>query len=116
MLKKENRLSSDFEFNVARKYGRYYESPLTHTYFLIPKNYHGPTKVGIVVSNKFSKKAVERNKVKRIYRKIVVENFEKINKGDLWIVIHPKFSSLKKTYEEISTDFNKILQKASISN
>ncbi|MFZ2664344.1 MAG: ribonuclease P protein component [Patescibacteria group bacterium] len=116
MLKKENRLSSDFEFNVSRKYGRYYESPLTHTYFLIPKNYQGPTKIGIVVSNKFSKKAVERNRVKRIYRKVVEENFEKLNKGDLWIVIHPKFGSLNKTYEEINTDFNKILQKASFSN
>ncbi|NMB91306.1 ribonuclease P protein component [candidate division WWE3 bacterium] len=116
MLKKENRLSSDFEFNVSRKYGRYYESPLVHTYFLIPKNYQGPTKVGIVVSNKFSKKAVERNRIKRIYRKVVEENFEKINKGDLWIVIHPKIGSSSKTYEEINLDFNNLLQKASFSN
>ena len=116
MLKRENRLSSDFEFNVTRKYGKYFEGHFFHIYFLIPQKYTGPTKVGIVVSNKFSKKAVERNKVKRLFREIVAKNFEKINSGNLWVVIHPKFSSLSKTNEEISADFNKILQKASFTN
>ena len=115
MLKKENRLSSNFEFNVTRKYGKYYKGKYFHIYFLIPKNYEGPTKVGIVVSNKFSKKAVERNKVKRLFREVVKDNFEKINKGYLWVVIHPKVSCLNKSYEEISTDFDKILQEASFS-
>ncbi len=57
MLKRENRLSSDFEFNITRKYGKYFNGKYFHIYFLRPKNYNGPTKVGIVVSNKFSKKA-----------------------------------------------------------
>lgn len=115
MLKKENRLSSNFEFNTTRKYGRYYSGRYFHIYFLIPTNYNGPTKVGVVVSNKFSKKAVERNRVKRVYREVIRKNFEKIDKGSLWIVIHPKFNSLEKNYEEISTDFNKVIQKASFS-
>ncbi len=115
MLKKENRLSTNFEFNVARKHGRYYVGKYFHAYFLVPKNYDGPVKVGIVVSNKFSKKAVERNRVKRVYREVIRDNFDKINKGSLWLVIHPKFNSLEKGYEEINTDFNKVLQKASIS-
>ncbi len=115
MLKKENRLSSNFEFNVARKYGRYYAGKFFHIYFLIPKNYNGPTRVGVVVSNKFSKSAVERNRVKRVYREVVRENFGKIDKGNLWVVIHPRFNSLGKNYEEINTDFNKVLQKASFS-
>jgi len=116
MLKKENRLSSDFEFNVTRKYGKYFEGQYFHIYFLTPQKYEGPTKVGIVVSNKFSKKAVERNKVKRLFREAVLKNFEKINCGNLWVVIHPKFSSLSKTNEEISTDFNNVLQKASFTH
>lgn len=115
MLKKENRLSSNFEFNTTRKYGRYYSGKYFHIYFLIPKDYSGPTKVGVVVSNKFSKKATERNRVKRVFREVVRKNFDSINKGSLWIVIHPKFNSLEKGYEEISTDFNKVLQKESIS-
>lgn len=116
MLKKENRLSSNFEFNVARKYGKYVEGDLFHIYFLKPKNYEGSTKIGIVVSNKFSKKAVERNRAKRLYREVIKNNFQKLPKENLWIVIHPKFNSLGKTYEEINFDFNKVLQKTSFSN
>ena len=115
MLKKENRLSTDFEFNITRKYGKYYKGRFFHIYFLVPKNYEGPTKVGIVVSNKFSKNAVERNRVKRVFREVVRNNFEKINKGNLWVVIHPKIPCTKETYEEISSEFNKILQEASFS-
>jgi ribonuclease P protein component len=116
MLKKENRLISNFEFNVARKYGDHIEGDLSHVYFVTPKNYEGPTKVGIVVSNKLHKNAVFRNRIKRLYREAVRNNFDKINKGNLWIAIHPKFNSKDKTYEEINADYNKILQKASLSN
>ena len=115
MLKRENRLSSDFEFNITRKYGKYFNGKYFHIYFLRPKNYNGPTKVGIVVSNKFSKKAVERNRVKRIFREIVGNNLEKIGKDNIWVVIHPKISCQNKGYEEISAEFNKILQEASFS-
>ena len=115
MLKKENRLSSNFEFNVTRKYGKYYNGKFFHVYFLNPRKYEGPTKVGIVVSNKFSKNAVERNRAKRIFREIVRKNFDKIKEKKLWVVIHPKFICLEKNGEEISSEFNNILQEASIS-
>ena len=52
MLKRGNRLSSDFEFNVTRKYGEYIRGKYFHAYFLKPKNYEEPKKVGIVVSKK----------------------------------------------------------------
>lgn len=115
MLKKENRLRSDFEFNVTRKYGDYYKSRSFHVYFLVPKKYEGPTKVGIVVSNKFSKNATDRNRIKRVFREVVKNNFEKIGKGNLWVVIHPKISCLNKSYEEINSEFDKVLQEASFS-
>ena len=69
----------------------------------------------IVVSNKFSKKAVERNRIKRIFREIVGNNLEKIGKDNIWVVIHPKISCQNKGYEEISAEFNKILQEAPFS-
>lgn len=116
MLKRKNRLTSNFEFNVARKYGEYYKGQFFHIYFLKPRNYSGPTKVGIVVSTKLHKKATKRNRVKRIFREVVRNNFEKINKGNLWIVIHPKTNSLGTSYEEINTDFNKVLQEVSFPN
>ena len=115
MLKRQNRLSSNFQFNVSRKYGSYYESALCHLYTLKPQKYNGEPKFGIVVSNKFHKKAVKRNRVKRLYREVLAANLSKFGKN-LWIVVHPKFSTLGKSYEEISTDFNKILQKIPLTD
>jgi ribonuclease P protein component len=114
MLNKNNRLTSGFQFNVTRKYGKYYEGSLSHVYILKPKNYNGETRIGIVVSNKFHKKAVKRNRVKRIFRDIIKDKVDKFGKG-MWVVIHPKFDCLGKTNEEISSDLNKILQKVSIA-
>jgi ribonuclease P protein component len=115
MLKKENRLSSNFEFNVTRKYGKYYKGKYFHIYFLKPKNYEGPTKVGVVVSTKFDKRAVVRNRIKRIFRDIIRKNFDSISKEGLWVVVHPKTTCTNARYEEISSEFNKILQEASFS-
>lgn len=86
-----------------------------HIYALVPQNYRGETKVGIVISNKFHKKAVRRNKVRRIFREVVRSNIEKLG-SNRWVVIHPKFDCLGKTYEEINSDFTKILQKVSFTD
>lgn len=114
MLKKQNRLVTKFEFNIARKYGKSYSAQLFHIYYLEPRNYRGTTKIGLVVSNKLCKTAVGRNRLKRLFREALRRNFDKIN-DNLWIVIHPKFVSLNKSYEEIYTDITKTLQKIPIT-
>jgi ribonuclease P protein component len=110
MLPKENRLSSNFEYQITKKYGKYASGNFFHIYVLKPKNYEGPAKVGFVVSNKTSKNATDRNRVKRVFREVLRLNFDKITAG-YWVVIYPKVISLGKNYEEICTDFNKVLQK-----
>jgi ribonuclease P protein component len=85
-----------------------------HAYALKPQNYNGATKVGFVISNKFHKNAVKRNKIRRIFREITRSKIDKLG-SNMWIVIHPKFECLGKTYEEINSDFNKVLQKISFS-
>jgi len=115
MLKKELSLKTNFEFNIPRKYGQYYTSRYIHLYVIKPTNYTGISKVGIVISVKFDKRAVIRNKVKRIYKQAIKPFMETVKDKNLWIVIHPKFSAKDKTYEEISTDLTKTLQKVSIS-
>lgn len=114
MFKKENRLSTNFEFNITRKYGKKIIGQYFVGFVLLPKNYDGPTKVGIVVSNKVHKKAVKRNRLKRLYREAVKSNLNKFP-NNYWIVIQPRSLSLDKKYEEISTDFNKALSKVSFS-
>lgn len=115
MLKKENRLTTNFEFNITRKHGEKMSTRLFHLYYLKPKNYTGPPKIGIVVSTKFHKVAVKRNRVKRVFSEAVRTNLEKF-KEDFWYVIHPSKKSLEVKYEEINSEFNKTISKISSAN
>lgn len=116
MLKKENRLSSNYEFRLTHKYGKKIQGKFFYLYYLDRRkeDLGTPTKVGIVVSKKFSKIAVVRNRIKRIFREVIRRNFDKIQPG-FWIVFHPKKSSLDVDYEKIDTELNKILQKVPFS-
>jgi ribonuclease P protein component len=109
MLKAQNRLTSDFEYYVVKKYGTSYEGKYFYINYVVPQSYIGPTKVGFIISNKFDKRATARNRLKRVFREVVQNNFSRINEN-YWIVINPKFSSANKNYEEINTDFIKALQ------
>jgi ribonuclease P protein component len=115
MLKKKHRISTKYEFYVTRKHGVYFYGNYFHAYLLEPKGYTGPVKIGIVTSAKLSKVAVKRNRVKRVFREVLKDNIEKFGENK-WIVVHPKTSSLDKKYEEINADFNKALQKVSVTN
>ncbi len=114
MFKKDNRLSTNFEYKITRKYGRKYNGEFFYLYVLKPQKYVGPTKIGIVVSNKVHKSATKRNRIKRLYRESLRT---KVNEfGDnLWVVVYPQLKSLERTYEEISADVNSLLSKISIS-
>ncbi len=113
MLKKKNRLISNYEFNSVYRKGKKFRS-LSFDLFYLNKNNAEPSRFGFVVSNKFSKVAPKRNRVKRVFREIVKNNLDKFEDG-LWVVIKPKPISLEKNYEEISTEFNKVLSKISIT-
>ena len=110
MLKRENRLSTPFEFKITKKYGRRIEGNNFIAYILKPDNYEGSTKIGIVVSSKFSKNATDRNRIKRLFRETIRKNLSLIPE-DRWVSIYPKHSSAGKTYEEIDTDFTENIQK-----
>lgn len=114
MLKKENRLSTNFEFNVTRKHGEKISRSLFDLYFLQPYNYQGPVKIGLVVSNKLAKNAVTRNRIKRIFREIVRQKIDQIPQN-IWLVIHPTRKALKENYEKISSELNQTLSEISLS-
>lgn len=114
MLPKENRLVSKYEFNKTRYLANKQKTKISQKYFhvfwLDVNNYDGPSRIGIVISNKFHKSAAKRNKTKRVFREVIRSNLGKIKNG-YWIVVHPKFISIDKSYEEINTDFNQVIQK-----
>ena len=115
MLKKENRLSTTYEFNKVRRLGRKVRGPYFDIFYLKINNYAGPSRVGVVVTNKFSPVAPKRNRVKRIFREMVRLELENIPNG-YWVVIHPKQIVLEKDYEELRAEFNKVLSKISFSD
>lgn len=110
MLRKENRLSTPFEYRITKKYGQKIEGDNFTLYILKPENYTGQPKIGFVVSTRFSKNATDRNRIKRLFRETVRKNIALIP-ADRWVSIYPKHSSAGKTYEEIDTDFTKNIQK-----
>lgn len=112
MLKKENRLSTPFEYKITKKYGQKIEGDTFFAYILKPEKYSGPAKIGVVVSTKFSNKATARNRIKRLFRETIRKNLHLIPQ-DFWVSVYPKFSAAGKAYEEIDTDFNKNIQKIS---
>jgi len=115
MLPKKHRLSSTYEFNKVRKFGIEVKSKYFYLYYLNVDNFDSFSRVGIVVSNKFSKSAPARNRVKRIFREVVRNNLENINNG-YWIVIHPRKITEGKKYEEINAEFNKVLSEIPVSS
>jgi ribonuclease P protein component len=115
MLQKKNRLSTTYEFNKVRRVGKRIRNPLFDLFYLdVREKPKGAVQVGIVVTNKYSKIAPVRNRVKRVFREVIKLNLEHIPKG-FWLVIHPKKLAEEKTHEEISTEFNKVLSKISLT-
>lgn len=118
MLPKKSRLKDKYEFNkvryLANKQSTKYSGKLFHIFWLDVDDFDGASKIGIVISNKFHKSAVKRNKTKRYFREAFRKYSDKMKHG-YWVVVHPKFISIDKTYEEIDTDVAKVLQKIPIA-
>lgn len=120
MLPKENRIHTRFEFDKVKKFGDSYRYKYFYLYALPVKRLQdlskgrwdigGQTQVGFMISNKLHRNAVVRNRVKRIFRESVRENFGKISSG-WWLVFHPRFICVGAPYEKINFEIAASLQK-----
>lgn len=97
MLKKENRIRLDKEFDRVFKAGQsFYGKDLG---FKLVKNILGISRFGILINTKVSKKAVVRNKIKRRIRAIIEKRLDNIVLGyDLVIIVLPRI--LDKDFKE----------------
>lgn len=111
MLPKENRLKKKKNFEKVIKQKEVFFSQVLG--LKKTKNNLKVTRIGIVVGQKISKKAVLRNKIKRRLRHILRDNLEKIKKGyDL--IFFTKKGIEKKEFSQLKKEITNLLKRAKI--
>jgi ribonuclease P protein component len=91
MLKKVNRLAKAKDIQKAFARGRTFFNPFFTVKFAPSPE---PPRFTVVVSTKVFKKAVSRNRLKRIIREYLRKNLNKFKKGNYIIMVKPKISKL----------------------
>ena len=112
MLPKANCLKRKKDFEQVFKKGEGFVEDFLFLKFVL--NNLKKSRFGIVVSQKISKKATIRNKIKRRIRAIVSKVLPKIKEGvDLVLVAVPGLEN--KDFWEIEETINKLFKKAKLS-
>lgn len=112
MLSKTFRLTGKETFAKLKKEGKkIFGETLTLVYRA--REDEKNSKIGIIVSLKISKRAVDRNKVKRLIREAVRRDINDLKSG-IDLVFLTKRNILKLDQEGIFTEVNKLLRKANL--
>ena len=95
-------------FKVARSNP---EILLSHKYKETSNNF----RVAIAVSRKVSKKAVERNKIKRILQEWLLTNIQKINNHKpCWLLVNLKFGDFCNDKQRLLEEFQNLMLKSGL--
>jgi ribonuclease P protein component len=113
MLTKKNRLHTHKEIKMTFARGRAFFSPYFLGKFqLVPSE---TKKFTVVVSTKVSKKAVVRNRIKRILREVLKANVGAFNPGNYIFTVKPKAVDVYETgLSDVFLEFlerNKLIKK-----
>ena len=82
---------------------------LSHEMIISSDNF----RVAIAISKKFSKKAVDRNKVRRILQEWLLKNIQKINNHKpYWLLVNLKFGDFYNDKSRILEEFQKLMFKS----
>lgn len=108
MLAKQYRLTKNKDFaRIAKKGQSIFSSELGIKWI---KNNLADSRFGIVVSLKIDKKAVIRNRIKRMFRAILKENLSRFKRGfDFLILVQPKLKGMN--YYQIEDKLLSLLKK-----
>jgi len=107
VLKRENRIRSKKEFLEIKNKGRVLYSPLFG--WLFYKENDDQKKFGFIVSKKISKRAVDRNRIRRILSEIIRNNLDKFEDGTR-LVFLTKQEILGKKKEEVEKEVDKFIK------
>ncbi len=112
MLASENRLKARLDFAKVKKAGELVAGKNLSLAYL-KRGEETPTRVGFVVSTKISKRAVVRNRIKRLLRKEMRERVGMIKKGyDLVFLVRPAI--LQASEAEIAGEVEGVLGRANL--
>ena len=110
MLPKLNRLKREKDFETVFKQGHGFKQGLL--YLKVVKNNLDASRFGFVISKKFSKKAVIRNKTKRRLSEIIKAKLPEIKKGmDAIIVVMP---GAENEFQKLEDTIDKLFKKAKL--
>jgi len=110
MLPKRNKLKKKKDFETTFKHGKGFRQGFL--YLKIIKNNLDTSRFGFVISKKFSKKAVIRNKTKRRLSEIIKTKLSEIKKGmDVIIVVMP---GAENDFQELEQITDKLFKKAKL--
>ena len=77
------------------------------------KNKSGNLRVAIAVSKKVSKKAVDRNKIRRLLQEWLLNNIEKINNHKpYWLLVNLKIGDFYNDKNKLLGEFQKLMFKS----
>tara|TARA_A100001035_G_scaffold97100_1_gene76124 strand:- start:114 stop:500 length:387 start_codon:yes stop_codon:yes gene_type:complete len=72
-------------------------------------------RVAIAISKKFSKKAVDRNKIRRVLQEWLLTNIKKINNHKpYWLLVNLKFGDFCNDKNKILEEFQKLMFKSQL--
>jgi ribonuclease P protein component len=108
MLPKEKRLIETRDFKRVYTKGSFFSVPLFNLNFM--SNRSQLTRVGIVISKKIAKRAVDRNRAKRQFREAVRSFYEILPKG-YDIIISVKEKALGASYGDIEAEIKKAFER-----
>jgi ribonuclease P protein component len=113
VLKKINRISTKTEFELVKTKGVMHQSPIFG--WLALKLDDNNKKVGFLVSKKISKKAVDRNRIRRVLAVAIKKNLEAMP-GGLRCVVLAKKTMLGVEYATVEKEVARIISEINEKN
>ncbi len=111
MLSKINKLKKDNDFKNVFEKGKYSQKEFIKIKF--SKNDLGISRFGFMIGLKISKKAVERNKIKRWLQEIIRLNLKEIKTGfDIIIMANPEI--LGKKHNQVEDNLINLLKESKL--
>ena len=107
MFPKKHRLTQEWEIKRVFKKGKRIESPLFSLWFF--PTWFDHTRATVTVSKKYDKRAVHRNRLKRLFREAAHHMIISLS-SPADIIILPKHNSGQSSFQEIEIELQKVFE------